>query len=320
MVHSDPRVPGDVGGELSPTAQWSLVAGLVMACFLVAGLAVSEAGDDRLSLPEAVALGALEGATEYLPVSSTAHLVVAQELLGLRSTPASRDAADAYAVVVQVGAIAAVVGLYRRRIRTLTRGLVGRDLAGRHLLNCLVVAFAPAAVVGLVAGDLVQRHLFGPWPIVAAWIIGGAALISPRVRATRGATRLEELSLPAAAAIGAAQVLAMWPGTSRSLVTIIAALAVGLTLRAAVEFSFLLGLVTLTAATAYESVTDGQRIVETFGPTSALIGIVVAFGAAWVSMSWMVGYLQDRSLAPFGWYRITAAALLASLIVLTDLL
>jgi undecaprenyl-diphosphatase len=111
----------------------------------------------------------------------------------------------------------------------------------------------------------------------------------------------------------------MWPGTSRSLVTIIAALAVGLTLRAAVEFSFLLGLVTLTAATAYESVTDGQRIVETFGPTSALIGIVVAFGAAWVSMSWMVGYLQDRSLAPFGWYRITAAALLASLIVLTDL-
>ena len=99
MVHSDPRVPGDVGGELSPTARWSLVAGLVMACFLVAGLAVSEAGDDRLSWPEAVALGALEGATEYLPVSSTAHLVVAQELLGLRSTPASRDAADAYAVV-----------------------------------------------------------------------------------------------------------------------------------------------------------------------------------------------------------------------------
>ena len=320
MPRPTSSVPSSVSDGFFTTRRWGTTAAVVLACLVFAGLAASEAGDDRLSVPEAVALGAVEGATEYLPVSSTAHLVVAQELLGLRSTPRTRNAADAYAVVVQVGAIAAVVGLYRHRIASLIRGLTGRDAAGRRLLMGLLVAFAPAAVVGVVAGDPVQQRLFGPWPIAVAWTIGGLALIVPRIRATRGATTLEELSLSAAAAIGAAQVLAMWPGTSRSLVTILAALAVGLTLKAAVEFSFLLGLVTLSAATGYESVTDGQRIIDAFGPANTIIGILVAFVAAWISMSWMVCYLQDRSLAPFGWYRIAAAATLMSLIVLTDLI
>lgn len=318
--YSVPRSHDHADADDSTTRRRGATALFVMACLLVAGLSVTEAGDDRLSLFEALTLGAVEGATEYLPVSSTAHLVVVQELLGLRSTPDTRAAADAYAVVIQVGAIAAVAGLYRARLTQMMRGITDGDVEGRRVLGRLLVAFTPAALVGLVAGDLIQDRFFGLWPIVIAWSVGGVALIVPRVRAVRGATALEHVSLSAAAAIGGAQVFAMWPGTSRSLVTIIAALAVGLTLKAAVEFSFLLGLITLSAATGFEAVTDGQSIVDTFGLSTTIVGIVAAFIAAWVSMAWMVDYLQSRSLALFGWYRIAAAAVVTGLIALTELI
>ncbi len=296
-----------------------VVAVVALVAAVIVG-AVLEAGDDQLSIPEAILLGLVEGLTEYLPVSSTAHLAVVQDLLGLTSTEESQAAADAYAIVIQVGAIAAVLGLYRTRVKSLISGVVGTDPDGRRLAMAVVAAFVPAAVAGLTLGDVIKDELFSTWPIVAAWIVGGVALLSGRLTLPRGTASLETLTVRGAAIIGFAQILALWPGTSRSLVTIIAALAIGLSLAAAVEFSFLLGLVTLGAATAYELLRDGQLIWDTFGFTNSLIGVIAAAVTAWVAVTWMVSYLQRRPLSIFGWYRIGIAGAVTVLALSTDLL
>lgn len=286
----------------------ALVIGVLVA---VAASAAAEAGDAELSTSEALVLGMIEGVTEYLPVSSTAHLAITEVLLGLTSTPEGKTAADSYAIVIQVGAIAAVLGLYRRRVVTLARGVLGFDRAGRRLALAILTAFVPAAVVGLVAGDAIKNNLFSTWPILAAWVVGGLALLWPRLTTTSATRPLEELSIGAAAIIGAAQVLALWPGTSRSLITIIAALAVGMGLPAAVEFSFLLGLVTLSAATGYELLSGGDAITATFGWRSSTVGVAAAAVTAWLAVTWMVAYLQRRPLSIFGWYRISIACVVA---------
>lgn len=290
-----------------------LVVGVVA---VVVASAAARSGDAELSTSEALLLGMIEGVTEYLPVSSTAHLAVTEDLLGLTSTAEGQDAADSYAIVIQVGAIAAVLGLYRIRVVSIARGILGADPAGRRLAVAIVTAFAPAALAGLLAGDAIKNNLFSTWPIVVAWLVGGLALLWPRLTTPVGAMPLEDLSIRAASIIGAAQVLALWPGTSRSLITIIAALAVGLGLSAAVEFSFLLGLVTLSAATGYELLRGGDAIVATFGLGNSVVGIAAAAVTAWFAVTWMVGYLERRPLSIFGWYRISIAVLVA-LIALT---
>jgi undecaprenyl-diphosphatase len=157
----------------------------------------------------------------------------------------------------------------------------------------------------------IKDKLFGAGPIVAAWIIGGIAILmlAPRLRelGARGAP-LESLRPRDALIIGVAQVLALWPGTSRSLVTIIAALFIGLDMIAAVEFSFLLGFVTLGAATAFETLKNGKDLVDAYGVMNPLIGFLVAFVAALVAIRWMITYLQRHDLSIFGWYRLAIAA------------
>jgi len=175
----------------------------------------------------------------------------------------------------------------------------------------LAVAFLPAAAAGLLFGDLIKDQLFRTWPLVMAWLVGGGALLRPRLTTARRCLPLEELSVGAAAVIGFAQIFALWPGTSRSLVTIVAALAVGLSLSAAIEFSFLLGLVTLSAATGYQLVTEGEVIIETFGWVNSLVGVVAAAVTAWIAVTWMVSCLQRRPLSIFGWYRIAIALVVA---------
>jgi len=144
-------------------------------------IAASESGDGELSGAEAVLLGVVEGLTEYLPVSSTAHLAIVEDLLGLAATSESQQAADSYAIVIQVGAIASVLGLYRRRIMTLLHGVVGSDDEGRRIALAVLVAFLPAAGTGLVAGDIIKDELFSTWPIVVAWFVGGRGATHPRV-------------------------------------------------------------------------------------------------------------------------------------------
>ncbi len=300
--------------------RWGILVLVLASLLAVAVSATAQSGDAELSTSEALLLGAIEGVTEYLPVSSTAHLAITEDLLGLTSTPEGRKAADSYAIVIQIGAIAAVLGLYRGRLLSLGRGVFGHDPQGRQLAVAILVAFAPAATAGLVVGDAIKSELFSTWPIVAAWAVGGLALLWPRLTATSSTRPLEELTIGAAAMIGAAQVLALWPGTSRSLVTIIAALAVGMSLAAAVEFSFLLGLITLSAATGYELFNDGDAIIDTFGWGNSLVGILAAAVTAWAAVRWMVAYLQRRPLSIFGFYRIAIAGTVALLAATTGLL
>jgi len=277
----------------------------------------AQAASTEMNAWKAVVLGVVEGVTEYLPVSSTGHLLVTQRILGIGDTDATKDAADSYAIAIQFGAIIAVLLLYWRRIRSILLGLLGRDPDGRSLLIALVVAFVPAVVVGVLFEGAIKDRLFGPWPVVAAWVVGGLVVlwVAPRIAPDRPGVAITAIGPRQALVIGVAQVLAMWPGTSRSLVTLLAALAVGTTLAAAVEFSFLLGLMTLGAATLYESARNGSDVIDAYGWVDLLIGLVAAFVAAVVAVRWMVTWLQTRSLAVFGWERIAAGVVTVVLLV-----
>ncbi len=276
----------------------------------------SAAADSQMTIWKAIILGAVEGITEYLPISSTGHLIVTQRILGIGDTSATKDAADTYAIAIQLGAILAVLILYRRRILTVFQGLLGRNVEGRSLLVALTIAFLPAVFVGVLFEKPIKENLLGTGPVIAAWIVGGFLLliVAPRIRPDRPGLSVTNIGPRQAIIIGAVQVLAMWPGTSRSLVTILAALAVGTTLAAAVEFSFLLGLMTLGAATIYEGAKNGSTVIDAYGWVDPLVGLLVAFISAVVAVRWMVSWLQTRSLAVFGWERLVVAAVTIGLI------
>ncbi len=286
-----------------------IAAGAAVAVGAVIALSLNTSGP--LTPLKAIVLGAVEGFTEYLPVSSTGHLLVTQRILGLGEGEA-KAAADTYAIAIQLGAILAVVVLYWRRLGQLASGVIGRDTDGRKLLVRLIIAFVPAAVVGVALGDSIKERLFGPWPVIAAWIVGGVFLIwwNPRP----GRLDLGALTVRHAAIIGAAQILALWPGMSRSLVTIAAALAIGLSMSAAIEFSFLLGLATLSAATLFDLAKDGQTLLDDYGWRTPLLGGIVAFVTAVIAVRWLVSFLRTRPLSIFGWYRIGVAVATAALI------
>jgi undecaprenyl-diphosphatase len=302
--------------ELDPTSNDArgyrnagFAAGAVVALAAIIVLSLNTSGP--LTPIKAIVLGAVEGFTEYLPVSSTGHLLVTQRLLGLGEGDA-KAAADTYAIAIQIGAILAVVVLYWRRLGQLASGVIGRDVDGRRLLGRLIIAFVPAAAVGVLLGDSIKDRLFGPWPVVAAWLAGGLFLVwwNPRP----GRIDLTSFTVRHAAVIGAAQILALWPGMSRSLVTIAAALAIGASMSAAVEFSFLLGLATLSAATLYDLAKDGQTLLDEYGWRTPLLGGIVAFITAVIAVRWLVAFLRTRPLSIFGWYRIGIAVTTAALI------
>ncbi len=275
----------------------------------------------EMSLTQAVILGAIEGLTEYLPVSSTGHLLVAEHLMGLgkagsaspEEAQQSKDAADAYAICIQAGAIAAVFWLYFGRIRQMGQGIFGRDKEGLRMVVNLIAAFVPAAVIGLLLNKTIKAHLFGMWPVIAAWFAGGLVILAvphPKEenREQPNAKKsLDQLRVRMALVIGLVQCIAMWPGVSRSLVTILGGASVGLSLSAAVEFSFLLGLLTLGAATCYDAIEHGHVMLQTYDGLSLLVGLIAAFIFAVFSMKWMVAYLNRHGLSIFGYYRIMAA-------------
>lgn len=282
---------------------------------------------------QALILGIVEGLTEYLPVSSTGHLIVAQRFMGIGLEGRDKAAADCFAICIQAGAILAVLGLYWPRVRQMIAGLFGKDAEGLKLLLALVVGFLPAAVIGLLANDWIEARLFGLKPVVGAWLVGGVAILfvdrwMKRGGGSRG-VELAEITLRMALVIGLAQCVAMWPGTSRSLMTILGGVLVGLRLSAAVEFSFLLGVVTLTAATAKKAVWKlegvGERydvwgggallMWEEYGWLPMVVGVVAATVSAAIAVKWMVAYLNKRGLGVFGWYRIAAGIAVGALIL-----
>lgn len=284
---------------------------------------------------QAFILGVIEGITEYLPVSSTGHLIVAQRLMGIgTSGPQAKEAADAFAVCIQAGAILAVLGLYSKRVIQMIRGVLGMDAAGLKLAIAIVAGFMPAAVLGLLLSHWIKAHLFGMWPVIAAWIIGGVGILAvARWRKSNpprgGGKELGDLTWQLALVIGLLQCVAMCPGTSRSLMTICGGLLVGLSIRAAVEYSFLLGVLTLTAATAkdavskvkdldpaYNTLFGGTKLMlHEYGAMPMVIGIVAAALFAALAVKWLVSYLQSHGLSIFGWYRIAIGLIIGSLIV-----
>lgn len=280
-----------------------------------------------MDLLQAAILGIVEGITEYLPVSSTGHLLLTMELMGLGQTPETLNASEAYVICIQAGAILAVAGLYFRRIREMAAGLVGRNPAGLRLGINVSVAFIPAVIAGLTLEKWIKRNLFGGgdyglWPIVAAWLAGGVAILFvERYRQRQGVTgvplkSLSELTWKMALLIGLVQIVAMWPGTSRSLATIIGGLWAGLSLVAAVEFSFLLGLLTLGAATALDALKHGGDIFLHYGWQAPLVGLVTALISAALAVKWLVSYLQKHPLSIFGYYRIALALVVAGYLIL----
>ena len=296
------RAPLVLGGAL---AIW-LMAATPAAAFQGADGAMIE-----LSVLQAIILGLVEGLTEYLPVSSTGHLLVTNELLGLNETEASEAAIETYAICIQVGAIIAVLFLYQERIRQMIDGLLGRSEEGRRILIAVIIAFTFTAIIGLSLQDIIRDRFFGVPPIAGAWLVGGIGILilSRTGWFDRTTKELGTLTWQNAVVIGLIQAIAIWPGVSRSMITIIGAVLIGLSLRAAVEFSFLLGLITLTAATALEGLQGGAELVDTFGITTPLIGLVVAFVSAMGAVKWMVSWLNDKGFEVFGWYRVAIGIL-----------
>ena len=282
---------------------------------------------------EALILGIVEGLTEYLPVSSTGHLIVAQRFMGIGLEGQEKQAADCFAICIQAGAILAVLGLYWPRVKQMLLGLAGKDPVGFKILVAMVAGFLPAAVIGLLANDWIEARLFGLKPVVAAWLIGGVGILFVARWMKQGGgsngVDLAAITWKMALLIGLAQCVAMWPGTSRSLMTIIGGVLVGLRLSAAVEFSFLLGLVTLTAATVKKAVWPidgiGERydtlmggtllMLDTYEWMPMLVGVIGATVSAALAVKWMVGYLNRKGLGVFGWYRIVVGVIVGVLII-----
>lgn len=269
----------------------------------------NESAQAGLSIVDAVVLGVVEGITEYLPVSSTGHLLFAQELLGLADTQEAKSVADSYAIIIQFGAILAVAGLYRHRVWQIMRGISGRDRDGLKIGTNIVLAFLPAALVGLVFHSHIKEYLFGPWPIIAAWAAGGILLLIWRggqASSSEGFS-LENITFRHALLIGFFQCIAMWPGMSRSLATIVGGVIAGLPLAVAVEFSFLLGGLTLSAAGFYELAANGHAVLQVYDPWIAALGLFLSLVWAAISIKWLLAFLKQHDMAVFGYYRIVLA-------------
>jgi undecaprenyl-diphosphatase len=272
-----------------------------------------------VTLFQAAILGAIEGLTEFLPVSSTGHLILAAHAMGLVS-----DAMDAFEIVIQAGALLAVLWLYRERVMSLFTGIADPSSKGRALLLKLIIAFIPAAAIGFVTHKWIKAHLFGPRPVAIALIAGGLLILvvarwmrarakAPGAKAQFG---LDDLPISAALLIGLAQCFSLWPGTSRAMTTILAALILGATPVAAAEFSFLLALPTLGAATLFDLLKHHDELTGPAigGPGPLIVGLVVSAIVAAIAIRGFLRYVTSRGLEPFGWYRIVLGAVVIALL------
>lgn len=302
--------------------------------------AVPVAPAAELKLSDAVILGVIEGVTEFLPISSTGHLIIATRFLKLESETPLKDrngealwhkrpseknpagvpltlklAADTYTVVIQAGAIAAVALLYWSQFMAMLRGLFGRDPAGLRLLINVLIAFVPAAGIGFLAHNWIDAHLFSIGAVIIAQVVGALLMFYAeswrrRQVAAPSAKPLSDLTPTKAAAIGVMQCVAMWPGTSRSMMTIVGGYFVGLDPRRSAEFSFLLGFVTLSAASVYKGYKSGAAMIQVFGWSNVILGAVVAAFTAAICVRFLVRWLTRHGLALFAWYRLALAAVL----------
>ena len=286
--------------------------------------------EPTFQLWHAIVLGLVEGITEYLPVSSTGHLILASSLMGLDKIDKLKDAIDNFEIVIQGGAILAVAGLYWPRVKQMLRGLIGKDPAGLKLFINICIAFVPAAVIGLILKKVIEEHLFYPGPVLLALFVGGLFMFGlDWWRAGRFGLRpmnppeITDITPRQALTVGFLQCVSLWPGTSRSMMTIAGGLFAGLRPAAAAEFSFLLGLPTLTAATLYKAykdyahhkLTGEPTMFQALGATNCIVGMVVATVSAAIAVRWLIGVLNRKGLTPFAWYRIALCIVMIPLIM-----
>jgi undecaprenyl-diphosphatase len=253
---------------------------------------------DLLLLVKGFILGIVEGVTEFIPVSSTGHLILAGSLLGLDD-----ERAKVFDIFIQLGAILSVVWLYREKLTSVVRELPRSSTARRFAFN-LMAAFLPAAVLGLAAHKAIKAHLFNPVTVAAALVAGGIAiLLIERMDRSDRVGDMDEITLRQAAAIGLAQCLALFPGVSRSGATIMGGLVIGLKRKVAAEFSFFLAIPTMFAATGYDLMKNRGALSVSDIPLFAL-GFITAFLSALVVIKAFLKYVSRHDFTSFAWYRI----------------
>ena len=260
---------------------------------------------DITLLIKAAIMGIVEGLTEFLPISSTGHLILAGALLGFDD-----EKAKVFDIAIQTGAIFAVILVYWQKIRHTVVALPSEKQAQQFVLNVLI-AFLPAVVLGLLFGEAIKAHLFTPVVVASTFIIGGFIILwaekrQERKKNNQSAARInsvEEMTAMDALKVGLVQTLAMIPGTSRSGATIIGGMLLGMSRKAATDFSFFLAMPTLIGAGAY-SLYKERALLSMADLPMFLVGLVFSFISAWLCVRWLLRYISTHDFVPFAWYRI----------------
>jgi len=260
-------------------------------------------------------MGVVEGLTEFLPISSTGHLILAGSLLQFTG-----EKVKVFEIAIQTGAMLAVVWEYRQRLARTVAGIAHDPVARRFARN-LLIAFVPAVLLGLAFGGLVKQHLFHPVPVALAFIVGGLVILWVEARHRRAfgerdlqgdrrarVETVDDMSALDALKVGLVQCLALIPGTSRSGATIIGGMVFGFSRRCATEFSFYLGIPTLMGAGAY-SVLKNRHLLEASDLPMFAVGLVFAFFSALLCIRWLIRYVSTHDFTVFAWYRIVFGAL-----------
>lgn len=257
---------------------------------------------DLLLLLKAVLMGVVEGLTEFLPISSTGHLIVAGDLLGVVG-----EKADVFEIVIQTGAIFAVILIYWQKIRSTVVALPSQPQAQKFALNVLI-AFLPAVVLGLLFGKVIKAHLFNATSVAVALVVGGVVILwaealQKKSKPSGLIQEVEDMSWRDALKVGLVQCLALVPGTSRSGATIIGGMFLGLSRQTATNFSFYLAIPTLIGAGVYQLYKERALLAWSDAPMF-VVGLVVSFISAWVCVRWLLRFVATHSFVGFAWYRI----------------
>lgn len=260
---------------------------------------------------KAALMGIVEGLTEFLPISSTGHLILAGSLLDF-GTSVGADKAKVFDIAIQTGAIFAVILVYMQRIKDTLGGLTTNPVSQRFAIN-VIVGFLPAVVLGLAFGKAIKAHLFTPQVVATTFILGGliilwAEKLASKVQRYRVQT-VDDMTALDALKVGLVQCLALVPGTSRSGSTIIGGMLLGLSRKAATEFSFFLAIPTLIGAGTYSLYKERALLSANDLPLFA-VGLVLSFLSAWVCVRWLIRYVSSHNFVPFAWYRLAFGALI----------
>jgi len=315
----------------------------VFGLWLLSSLPAFAAGETRtaeevradFTYGRALVTGTIEGVTEYLPVSSTGHMIISDRLLGVPNDPhvivagvtdrkgrpvSLERIADDYIVIIQIGAILAVFVAFFSRISKLLSGLFRGESRSIDLATAILVAFIPAALLGFLFKDAIAAYLFSVEVVAAALLVGGIVILVAEHLLPKQASAADDevaaINWRAALTVGLCQCFALIPGTSRSLATILGGRVAGLSHAAATEFSFLVGLLTLSAASVYKMWALGPALTQVYPAGPASVGLLVAAVTAFVSVKWLVGYVSRNGLGVFAWYRIALGGAILTILAL----